>query len=187
VKDNKLQQTLSSEEALLSSTLSTTSSAYSAPKTRKQDPATEATAPPLPAASPVGSAATTTVPSYYDQSKVVSSSSEDNQKKVIQNQNPEQFNLLASALFSASGNDQIDQDPFAPTSGSSAPVVEEEVLRLPNRSVTVTKSKKEKAAVSFAESQPEVLRATPASAATGTPPPPPPLLSFVFETLFSVP
>jgi hypothetical protein len=181
VKDNKLQQTLSSEEALLSSTLLTTSRAYSAPKARKQEPVTEATAP----ASTVGSAATT--PYYDDQMKVFSSSSEDNQKKVIQNQNPEQFNLLASALFSASGNDQIDQDPFAPTSGSSAPVVEEEVLRLPNRSVTVTKSKKEKAAVSFAESQPEVLRATPASAATGTPPPPPPLLSFVFETPFCVP
>jgi hypothetical protein len=172
VKDNKLQQTLSSEEALLSSTLSTTSRAYSASKARKQEPVTEATAP----ASTVGSAATT--PYYDDQMKVFSSSSEDNQKKVIQNQNPEQFNLLASALFSASGNDQIDQDPFAPTSGSSAPVVEEEVLRLPNRSVTFTKSKTEKASVSFAECQPEVLRANPASAATGTPRPFPPLLSF---------
>jgi hypothetical protein len=87
---------------------------------------------------------------------------------VIQNQNPEQFNLLASALFSApataapvsggGGGVGEEDDPFASTTHGTK-TDEGEVLRLPNRAVTVTKTKKEKSNVTFNETQqPEVLR-----------------------------
>lgn len=157
MKENKLHQTIASEQDILATTITTASSSYTAPRsTQKQE--SQATAPPLPSPSKED----IPVPSYYDQSKIVTN--EEQQKKVVQTQNPEQFNLLASALFTSSSNpNDIDHDPFAPTSQSKS---EEEVLRLPNRSVTVAKNKKDKAGVTFTEQQPEILRAAPN--ATGT-------------------
>lgn len=66
--------------------------------------------------------------------------------------------MLASALFSASSSNPTDlpveeDDPYASTTKPD----EGEVLRLPNRAVTVTKNKKNKSSVTFNEA--EVLRA----------------------------
>lgn len=144
---------MASEENILASTITTASSSYTAPRnTQKQE--SQPSVPSLPSASQDE----VVVPSYYDQSKVVTS--EEKKKTVVQTQNPEQFNVLASALFTSSNSaNDIDHDPFAPTNSSKA---EEEVLRLPNRSVTVAKNKKEnKGGVTFTEQQPEILRGAP--------------------------
>ncbi len=153
MKEEKLQKTLASEEKILSSTISTTSSSYSVPTPQPTRSAVVSSTP-APVENDVG------VPAYYDKSRVITA--EIKEKKVVQNQNPEQFNLLASTLFSASTGNEIDSDPYA----SPSPVKsskEEEVLRLPNRSVTVNKSKKEKGSVTFNEPAP-VIPPTPVSA-----------------------
>jgi hypothetical protein len=190
LKEDQLQQTLAAKDNILASTIATTSSSYTAaPRTQKQ---TESE----PAISTVVSNTTPTpptsdkdvsVPDFYDQSKVVTPDSgaggdDENKKKVIQNQNPEQFNLLASALFSSTSNPtEEEEDPFASPKGTDAnaeattnatKTEEGEVLRLPNRAVTVTKTKKDKGGVTFGETtQHEVYRGPTggAGAATGEP------------------